>query len=1721
MGIPKFYRWLSERYPLINQKIDTQVAPAFDALYLDMNAIFHRCSHGEEVDKYTITKHKMFTDIFKYISYLVRLAKPTKLLFLAVDGVAPRAKQNQQRQRRFVGAAEMKADEHSDDKPRAYKFDSNIITPGTRWMEELTRQLELYIRKQMSEDNLWKQLTVIYSDHLVPGEGEHKIMEHIRAQKMQPDYNPNTKHCIYGLDADLVILSLVVHEMHFALLREEVIFALHEQESINKRTRRRLTKTGQFQLLHISVLRHYLFIEFVNIHKTLPFAFDFERVVDDFVFISMFVGNDFIPHLPTVNIGTGGMEHLFTIYKQVLPTMDGYVLEKGTINLRRFKILCSRLAEGEIECFVQHFQFLKIYHEKASRRKHSYFPMLTIEKTQNFRQLNAEQLGQLIVSLRDSTNPETCKNFREKYYSSRWKKRLNVEDRRRICLDYVRALQWVVNYYYQGVCSWGFYFPHHYAPLVSDMQYIDETNQGDVDHITKFDLGAPFKPFEQLLAVLPRHSNWMLPEAYRNLMENPESPIFKYYPEKFEVDMNLSVSPWEGIALLPFIDEADLKAAVTSIDESALNQNHQFVNCAKEAVQFNYDYKKSLIKNRIKGPIGFGPVGDDVVCVKYVPPSMEHCGGKFKATLPPGANPVLPGLPHISAIPFNYVIKKVPVKTFGMSSKYQTMVLQVMDPDATPSDGNTTQNQHSYENLALSYLKKFLSHPLYCGWPYFREAQITEISTLNFTHSIVHLLDNKTHTMTNQLTPQQRTKFKKQCHVVSQRYLSIYGVDVGDIHILIKCRMLWGMVKRGDEIVQKWCNEEEIFPIQICICGTTKSGYDDIGHISTAGGAMNQSSTVTSSVSLIGTDDDCKTQHSDLQRNMLTMMGFDTVSQLGSLVLDERYFSKKLSLDGGQEVGQPVMYIGSQQKYHGLCGRITSPPKNGFVDIRVLARFAPTDFPQRVLEKMRPTKYFTLEEAAHILQLDYKVLSRICAQVIVVHKPMDFDIGLNLKLYKKRLLIPGFCWVQFLKPKAHNRRNNGRNKRRSDNNQKERLLVKISQEAIDLIKRYKEKFPEVFSVLRCKHYSKQFYPDEFSRDTLKRLLPSEEFTKHTQNHQIPRAPMGPFGPNVDDVSTSVITTTSISATTGSNTDSRDSLSMNDGFGNRRVPKTSEDDEKSSLDLANANGSRNEEDGKEDLTSSNVEALGVEMEEEEEIVIGMEVQEEEEEEIVMSGPTQTTQEMTTSNVAELSAEDYKMLMRTKKCAEGKNFLMKIMEWLQEQQVSKLPLIDFKSKFLPMEVMQEIEREATKFSNQQIRNTPKAYHLKRVPVSQVYFANPKIPWSPTAKETFHLGNRVAVLRSDGGIPFGTLGTVVGLHDTYLEVITDCNVMKGGTLHNRCSDHRGCIVSYTSVINLTPNKPAPAVTNPGGCEANIPHGQRPNNARPNMPMHTNGQQHQGPNRKQRGQQNRMNRNQGQRGQKGIQNMHHHNGHNQQRNPRGGRGNPNMAQQGLHGHNGMRPQQTPQQRHQNNLMMNQRMLNSNNREMQFNQQMLGGAPSMPMSSVSSITTNGAPMLNGMANQMTPSMTPNLMPNMLNMKGPQGQQQPQQMMNLPMMSIPNLQSAGNSSMGVPMAMPMGMPMGMNNMAMPMLNTPSMPNSNMSTPMVATPGGNLMGQFNNLNIINHQQNHLTMQMMQQHQHQQQQQHRVKHRQQHHQHPQFNRQQPQNFMSPKFQQNQRY
>lgn len=354
MGVPKFFRWLSERYPSISQLIAENRIPEFDCLYLDMNGIIHNCTHKDagEDTTFRLSEEEMFIRIFNYIEHLFGKIKPKQLFFMAIDGVAPRAKMNQQRARRFRTAldaevAREKAIKEGVEMPKEEPFDSNCITPGTEFMAKLSQQLRYFVNKKVTEDTDWQGCEIVLSGHEVPGEGEHKIMEYIRNAKAQPGYNPNIRHCLYGLDADLIMLGLLSHDPHFCLLREEVTFG---RASKNKSKE---LEHQNFYLLHLCIVREYLAMEFQELQKpgVLSFPYDLERVIDDFILMGFFVGNDFLPNLPGLHINEGALAAMFEIYKRVLPKVEGYLHEDGEINLPRLEMLLGELGKFEFRQF--------------------------------------------------------------------------------------------------------------------------------------------------------------------------------------------------------------------------------------------------------------------------------------------------------------------------------------------------------------------------------------------------------------------------------------------------------------------------------------------------------------------------------------------------------------------------------------------------------------------------------------------------------------------------------------------------------------------------------------------------------------------------------------------------------------------------------------------------------------------------------------------------------------------------------------------------------------------------------------------------------------------------------------------------------------------------------------------------------------------------------------------------------------------------------------------------------------------------------------------------------------------------------------------------------------------------------------------------------------------------------------------------------------------------
>ena len=214
-------------------------------------------------------------------------------------------------------------------------------------MAKLTKQLKYFINKKMSEDVDWQGVEIVLSGHEVPGEGEHKIMEYIRLAKAQPDYDANIRHCLYGLDADLIMLGLLSHDPHFSLLREEVTFGRSSQKKSKE------LEHQNFYLMHLCIVREYLELEFQELKEpeALGFPYDLERVIDDFILMAFFVGNDFLPNLPNLHINEGALALMFKVYKSVLPKAGGYINERGVINVERLALLLEDLSDVEYRFF--------------------------------------------------------------------------------------------------------------------------------------------------------------------------------------------------------------------------------------------------------------------------------------------------------------------------------------------------------------------------------------------------------------------------------------------------------------------------------------------------------------------------------------------------------------------------------------------------------------------------------------------------------------------------------------------------------------------------------------------------------------------------------------------------------------------------------------------------------------------------------------------------------------------------------------------------------------------------------------------------------------------------------------------------------------------------------------------------------------------------------------------------------------------------------------------------------------------------------------------------------------------------------------------------------------------------------------------------------------------------------------------------------------------------
>jgi 5'-3' exoribonuclease 1 len=315
MGIPGLFSYICEHYPdvvLSFKKEKFQSSPmSIDYLYIDTNALIHPCAQSV----FNYGGGKRWMDPHRNLTYEEKIQKliekvcstleevrslfsPKKGMMIAVDGIAPFAKQLQQRQRRYRSSKDRKDEE----------FDSNVISPGTSFM------FDLHLRLLRWCDDLAKReaIEVVYSSYMTSCEGEHKCLDQIR--RMSKKSREGDSHLIYGPDGDLLVLGLVLPAKHVYTAREDMMDA------------------NRLSVVNVDILRESLCTD-------MKIELDY---LSDFVLVASVLGNDFLPRIQMFSHLSRGMMYIVKKWKDI--SSSGSVKE---INL--LKNLFEKLAFDEEE----------------------------------------------------------------------------------------------------------------------------------------------------------------------------------------------------------------------------------------------------------------------------------------------------------------------------------------------------------------------------------------------------------------------------------------------------------------------------------------------------------------------------------------------------------------------------------------------------------------------------------------------------------------------------------------------------------------------------------------------------------------------------------------------------------------------------------------------------------------------------------------------------------------------------------------------------------------------------------------------------------------------------------------------------------------------------------------------------------------------------------------------------------------------------------------------------------------------------------------------------------------------------------------------------------------------------------------------------------------------------------------------------------------------------
>jgi 5'-3' exonuclease len=501
MGIPYYFYTVYKKYGNTKLMIYEQDIKNLniDYLFFDYNSMIHPCAHHvlnelkkksnfdkSQLDNETLTdfiESQIIIETINYTRNILELIKP-KNAHIVIDGVAPRAKINQQRERRYkshffkqnniVERADYISQSHkaeSQDQAiddNLIQWDSNKITPGTYFMEKLTYELLEFKKTYVGNCNIF----ISNSDEA--GEGEHKMMNYINSK-----INEYGSICIYGLDADLIMLSLK------SKLSDNII--LLRDNTFNTKLRE---EDKTFTYLDIKTLKKAICTELRSNIGEVNLTND--SLLQDYIFLCFLLGNDFIEHIPSLMIKENGANTLIKFYCKAIKSKKSNLLDTNSqINLHLFLEILADLSKSE-EYFFKNVW--SIYSKNKNNK------IKTDEsKCDKFDYL-ATQCGS-VSFLKDDIIKYNTSHYNKRHYLY-----YGITDINDACYDYIKTLYWIIGYYNNHEHNnWDWYYPHHGIPFVSDIYNFVLANREKCLNI-KFKSSIPNNTVEQLYMVLPKDS---------------------------------------------------------------------------------------------------------------------------------------------------------------------------------------------------------------------------------------------------------------------------------------------------------------------------------------------------------------------------------------------------------------------------------------------------------------------------------------------------------------------------------------------------------------------------------------------------------------------------------------------------------------------------------------------------------------------------------------------------------------------------------------------------------------------------------------------------------------------------------------------------------------------------------------------------------------------------------------------------------------------------------------------------------------------------------------------------------------------------------------------------------------------------------------------------------------------------------------------------------------